>query len=233
MKPESKTTKSLSGVSQSPQRKIDKTLLFPLIISQQWNFLERGPYRAARSRKKAPPFAEREITALVKLYCVAREEFSRKFEGEFSFQPAKRITDRKITSLGVCERSEKQIEERLRADLKRVSKYAVDMRKKYTGTGEGEGPQVRSLPHYLMPLYEATRQKPNVTGLAAILKECEEYNEQPTSSKAILKVKVEPKTPPRQPSHEVKEPRSMKSPSPLLLEEQQETRESAKPPEKT
>ncbi|KAL6725196.1 hypothetical protein Aduo_007265 [Ancylostoma duodenale] len=168
---------------------------------------------------KGAPVAEREITALVKLYCEAREEFNRKFEGASKTGPSIKQMKlkewaREISSLGVCERSEKQIEERLRADLKRVSKYAADMRKKYTGTGGGEGPQ-----------------KPNVTGLAAI--QCEEYDEQPTSSKAILKVKVEPKTPPRQPFHEVNEPRSTKSPSPLLLEEQQETRESAKPTEKT
>ncbi|EYC00861.1 hypothetical protein Y032_0112g305 [Ancylostoma ceylanicum] len=166
-------------------------------------------------KKKAPPFQEREITALVKLYCDTREEYNRKFEGASKTGPSLRQMKlkqwaREISSLGVCERSEKQIAEMLRADMKRVHKYAADMRKKYTRTGGGEGPKVKDLPHHLMPLYEVTRQKQHVTGLPNI--QCEGYDEQPTTSSAVLKVKVEPKSPPRQPLHDVNEPRKLKSP---------------------
>ncbi|EYB87348.1 hypothetical protein Y032_0265g676 [Ancylostoma ceylanicum] len=193
------------------------------------------PEEQENVKKKAPPFQEREITALVKLYCDAREEYNRKFEGASKMGPFLRQMKlkewaREISSLGVCERSEKQIEERLRADMKRVNKYAADMRKKYTGTGGGEGPKVKDLPHYLMPLYEVTRQKQHVTGSPNI--QCEEYDEQPTTSRAVLKVKVEPKSPPRQPLHDVNEPRMVKSPSPLSVEGLEGERESAKPPEK-
>ncbi|VDK52040.1 unnamed protein product [Cylicostephanus goldi] len=84
-----------------------------------------------KDRKKAPPFHECELKLLMKLYCDSYEEYHGR--GKTS-ESGKHHNDKKtllrrfakeVSNLGFYQRTEKQIEERLRADCKRVRKHEL------------------------------------------------------------------------------------------------------------
>ncbi|KAL6739440.1 hypothetical protein Aduo_012894 [Ancylostoma duodenale] len=138
-------------------------------------------------RKKSCAVREREVQSLVKLYCDAGEEYHQKFQGVNTGPSLKQMKLEEwayeVSSLGVYERSEKQIEERLHTDFKRMNKYISDKKNRLTRTGGAEGPSVKTLPHYLMPLYERLLEKQHVTGLKKY--HCEQCDE-PTASRALF-----------------------------------------------
>ena len=102
---------------------------------------------SASSRKKAPPYQECELRLLMSLYTDGFDQYHKKFMGGrclyffFAFRdrtlPASKTgpSDRgsllkkfakEVSELGIWKRTEKSIEERIKADTKRVRKYLSD-----------------------------------------------------------------------------------------------------------
>ncbi|EYC29818.1 hypothetical protein Y032_0005g2277 [Ancylostoma ceylanicum] len=100
---------------------------------------------AENARKKAPAFQECEVRLLMTLYTDSFEQFHRKFKGAGKTGPSDRSNllrqfTREVSNLGVWERSEKQIEERIKTDTKRVRKHLSEEKGKLNGTGGDPGP---------------------------------------------------------------------------------------------
>ncbi|RCN29732.1 hypothetical protein ANCCAN_24505 [Ancylostoma caninum] len=120
-----------------------------------------------KDRKKAPPFHECELRLLMKLYCDSYEEYhGRGKHGESgrSLNDKKSLLRRfarEVSNLGFYQRTEKQIEERLRADCKRVRKH------ERARIHEGREAVINSLPSYLHQLYECRKSK-SLNGSAAL-----------------------------------------------------------------
>ncbi|CAJ0598785.1 unnamed protein product [Cylicocyclus nassatus] len=120
-----------------------------------------------KDRKKAPPFHECELKLLMKLYCDSYEEYHGR--GKTS-ESGKHHNDKKtllrrfakeVSNLGFYQRTEKQIEERLRADCKRVRKH------ERARIHEGHEAVINSLPSYLHQLYECRRNRAALNGAAS------------------------------------------------------------------
>ncbi|VDM66477.1 unnamed protein product [Strongylus vulgaris] len=113
-----------------------------------------------KDRKKAPPFHECELKLLMKLYCDSYEEYHGR--GKTSESGKSGPSDKKsllrrfakeVSDLGFYQRTEKQIEERLRADCKRVRKH------ERARIHEGQEAVINSLPSYLHQLYECRKSR--------------------------------------------------------------------------
>ncbi|XGW17739.1 hypothetical protein V3C99_002381 [Haemonchus contortus] len=118
-----------------------------------------------KDRKKAPPFHESELKLLMRLYCDSYEEYhgrgrdSGKCGGMSDKKSLLRRFAKEVSNLGFYQRTEKQIEERLRADCKRVRKH------ERARIHEGQEAVLNSLPTYLHQLYECRKNKANGSGL--------------------------------------------------------------------
>ncbi|KJH42650.1 hypothetical protein DICVIV_11355 [Dictyocaulus viviparus] len=107
---------------------------------------------AMKDRKKAPPFHELELKLLMRLYCDSYEEYHGR--GKEDKKNLLRHFAREVSNLGFYQRTEKQIEERLRADCKRRARIH-----------EGQEAVLNSLPSYLQQLYECRKHKANGSNL--------------------------------------------------------------------
>ncbi|KAK6741312.1 hypothetical protein RB195_009268 [Necator americanus] len=128
-----------------------------------------------KDRKKAPPFHECELRLLMKLYCDSYEEYHGrgKNAGRCGPNDKKSLLRRfakEVSNLGFYQRTEKQIEERLRADCKRVRKH------ERARIHEGQEAVINSLPSYLHQLYECRKTK-SLNGSTAMNHD-EEYEDQ-------------------------------------------------------
>ncbi|KAK6010548.1 hypothetical protein OSTOST_24423, partial [Ostertagia ostertagi] len=121
-----------------------------------------------RDRKKAPPFHESELKLLMQLYCDSYEEYhgrgreNGKNGGQSDKKNLLRRFAKEVSNLGFYQRTEKQIEERLRADCKRVRKH------ERARSHEGQEAVLNSLPTYLHQLYECRKNKANGSGLLGL-----------------------------------------------------------------
>ncbi|VDL73924.1 unnamed protein product [Nippostrongylus brasiliensis] len=115
-----------------------------------------------KDRKKAPPFHECELKLLMRLYCESYEEYHGrgKDTGKYGAHPCDKKSllrhfAQEVSNLGFYQRTEKQIEERLRADSKRVRKH------ERARSHQGAEAVLNGLPPYLHQLYECRRNRTN------------------------------------------------------------------------
>ncbi|KAJ1358383.1 hypothetical protein KIN20_016796 [Parelaphostrongylus tenuis] len=129
---------------------------------------------AMKDRKKAPPFHELELKLLMRLYCDSYEEYHGR--GKEDKKNLLRRFAREVSNLGFYQRTEKQIEERLRADCKRVRKH------ERARIHEGQEAVLNSLPSYLHQLYECRKNKANGSGLLSFHDDECDLNDEETPS---------------------------------------------------
>ncbi|KAK6043437.1 hypothetical protein COOONC_19060 [Cooperia oncophora] len=135
-----------------------------------------------KDRKKAPPFHESELKLLMRLYCDSYEEYHGrgrepgKCGGHSDKRSLLRHFAKEVSNLGFYQRTEKQIEERLRADCKRVRKH------ERARIHEGQEAVLNSLPTYLHQLYECRKNKANGSGLLSLHDEDYDVNEEDAPS---------------------------------------------------
>lgn len=132
-----------------------------------------------KDRKKAPPFHECELKLLMRLYCDSYEEYHGRGRepGKCGPSDKKHLLQhfaREVSNLGFYQRTEKQIEERLRADCKRVRKH------ERARIHEGQEAVLNSLPTYLHQLYECRKNKANGSGLLNLHDEDYDINDDET-----------------------------------------------------